>query len=60
MKFKVTMTFICEDMIDEESFLKDFNSDAMACYKFITDDFTDSVYNFCDEGTVEKVEVIND
>jgi len=59
LSFKVTVEFDCHSMIDEDSLRDEFNNNPIACYKFITDNFKDSVINFCDEKEkVVKVEVI--
>ncbi len=58
--FKVTVEFICKDMIDEESLKDDFNGNAIAAYKMISDDFGDSIINFCDgQEKVVNVEVVD-
>jgi hypothetical protein len=58
LKFKVTVEYICPNMIDAESLAHDFNNDAFECYKSISDDLNDSPYNFSNKETVIKVEVI--
>lgn len=56
--FKVTVEYICTDMIDEETLKNEFNDDAMLAYKFISDGFEDSVLNFC-EDTKDKVVAVD-
>jgi hypothetical protein len=58
VSFKITVEFDCHDMIDDESFIKDFGSDAMLAYKFISDDFNDSPLNFSSDDRIVKVEVL--
>lgn len=58
LSFKVTVEFLCHNMLDEEEFINDFNSDAMLAYKFISDDFDEHVLNFSsDNGKIVKVEI---
>ena len=58
LSFKVTVEFICDNMVNDDEFTNDFNSDPMLVYKFISDDFGDSVLNFSsDSGKVIKVEL---
>lgn len=57
LDLKVTVEFICKDMINEDE-LKKFNSDPLKAYKYISDDFADSVINFSDTEKIIKVEVI--
>ena len=58
VSFKITIEFICHNMIEAKSLAEDFNNDPMLAYKYMSDDFTDSVYNFSDEEKIIKVEVI--
>lgn len=58
LTFKVTVEYTCRNMVEQESLLKDFEGDALKCYKYISDDFKDSPYNFSSEpGKVINVEV---
>jgi hypothetical protein len=57
--FKITVEFYCPDMIDEQTLNDMFNSDPLAAYKFISDDFNDSPLNFSQYDKIVKVEVIN-
>lgn len=57
LDFKVTVEFICKDMINEDE-LKKFNSDPLKAYKYISEDFGESVINFSDKEKVIKVEII--
>lgn len=57
LDFKVTAEFICKNMINEDE-LKEFNSDPLKAYQFISDNFGDSVINFSDKEKVIKVEII--
>jgi len=54
--FKVTMEFTCPNMIDKEALEKEFGGDLMKAYKFISDDFRDSPYNYSTREDVIKVE----
>jgi len=56
--FKVTVEFICHDMISAEDLEKKFNGDAMLAYKEISDDFKDSPVCFSSGDKVVKVEVL--
>ena len=58
--FKVTIEFECLDMIDKDTFKKEFNSNPLEAYKYISDDFNDDVLNFCEyrKGNILKVEVL--
>jgi hypothetical protein len=51
----VTMTFKCENMIDEKTFKEEFNSDPYAFFKSISDG--ESILNFADEPEAEKITV---
>ncbi len=55
MEFKVTVEYICPNMIDAESLVNEFNNDPMKAYKFISDNFGDSPYNFSESEQVTKV-----
>jgi hypothetical protein len=56
---KVTMTFICKNMCDKETFLEEFNNSAEELYKSISDDYSDHVFNFTDDaGEIIKIETI--
>ena len=56
--FRITVEFDCHDMIDEESFIKEYGGDAMLAYKFISDNFHDSPLNFSTDDRIVKVEVL--
>jgi hypothetical protein len=56
--FKITVEFYCYDMIDGETFIKDYDGDAMLAYKFISDNFNDSPLNFSSGDKIVKVEVL--
>lgn len=58
--FKITVDYYCYHMIDEESFASDFNNDPFECYRFISNEFEDSVFNFSHMERVVKVELIEE
>ena len=56
--FRITVEFDCSDMMDEKTFHDEYGCDAMAAYKFISDNFSDSPLNFSNEDRVIKVELL--
>ena len=56
--FKITVEYICNGMVDEEVFEKEFNSDAKECYKFISNNYESSVGSFSNEEKIIKIETI--
>lgn len=56
--FKITVEYICENMIDLEDFERDFKNDPMTAYKAMSDDFKDSPTNFSEKEKVVKVELL--
>jgi len=43
---KVTVEFVCDNMVDEDEFKKVFKSDPELCYRYISCDGEDHVMNF--------------
>jgi len=56
--FRITVEFDCLNMIDIKSFQEDFGSDPVACYRFISDGFSDSPANFSVEDRIVKIEIL--
>ena len=56
--FKVTIEFDCLNMIDEKSFKDNFNNDPLEAYRYISDDFKDSVLNYSNSEKIIKVSVL--
>jgi len=54
--FKVLIEFVCPNMIDKETLMEKFGGDLVAAYRWISDDFTDSPYNYSTREDVIKVE----
>lgn len=57
LTFKVTVEYTCKNMISGNVLNKDFNSSAMLAYKFISNNFKDSPYNFSSSQKVISVEI---
>lgn len=56
--FKVTVEFICHNMIDRDELKESFDGDPYRAYERISKGFRISVLNFTDEpGKVVKVEI---
>ena len=56
--FKITVEFTCPDMIDSETLRENFDGDAMAAYKFISDDFKEPITSFSTEDKILTIKVI--
>ena len=54
---KVTMEFVCLNMVSQKTFENEFNSDPMAVYNFISDNQRDGIHNFAEHGKITKIEV---
>jgi len=59
VSLKVTVEFHCENMISDEYFKKEFNSNPKKFYKWISDGFKESPESFANKSKVLKVEVVN-
>lgn len=58
---KVTIEFICHNMIDAESLQKEFDNDPMKAYLDISDNGNDSIQDFADDGEkIIKVETFTE
>ena len=53
--FKITIEYYLPNMIDEESLRDEFDNDLEECYRFISDNFNDSILNFIDSRDQEKI-----
>jgi hypothetical protein len=58
--FKITVEFYCYDMIDEESFKEDFDSNPTKAYECISDEYQDSIENFTNESKIIKIELMTE
>jgi len=59
VSFKITVEYICPDMIDENYLRESFNNNAIEAYKFISDNFSDSVTSFSSKTEkIIKVELL--
>lgn len=59
INFRVTVSFDCYNMVSEKDFHDEFDCNPMAAYRFISDNFRDSVINFStDEEEVISVELL--
>ena len=56
LTFKVTVEFICPNMIDDEVLREKFNNDPMSAYKWIAED--DNPYSFSESTKVTKVQIV--
>lgn len=56
--FRVTVEYDCPDMVDEASFYREYEGNAMAVYREISDNFRESPWNYTEVERVVKVEVI--
>ena len=59
LAFKVTVEYICHDMVDEETLQTQYGGDPLEAYRYISDDFTDSPASFSNSERVVKVEITN-
>lgn len=60
LNFKITVEYICNDMIDAETLEKDFDNDLLKFYENLTDGYTEPVTSFAvDNGKIIKIEVID-
>ena len=58
ISFKVTVEYICNDMISSEQLEDRFNNDVVLAYKFISDNHSESASSFADKEKVVKVKII--
>ena len=56
--FKVTAEFDCPNMIDEETFNREYGGDPMLAYKAISDNFSDNPLNFSDDDRIVRVDLL--
>ena len=59
INLKVTIEFYCNDMVDEETFKTEFESNPFKVYESITNGFNDDIGNFSEKSKIVKVEICN-
>lgn len=57
--FKITVEFYCENMIDKECFLQEFEGNAEKAYRFISNNYEDSPLNYSTSDKIVKIEILD-
>lgn len=60
INLKVTVEYICKNFVDEETLLNDFDGDIIKCYEMVSDNYSESIYNFTDNEKIIKIEKYNE
>ena len=56
VSFKITVEYICYNMISEKELNEIYNGNVVAAYSFISNNFDDSPENFATDCTITKIE----
>lgn len=56
--FKIIMELICPEMMDEKTFHDEFGCNAEAAYRLMSDNFSESPFNYCEDEQIVSIEVL--